>query len=337
MNRQRPARPLFAAVLTAVLTAVFAAAVTLPLFAETQPRLARAVDPPFGMAAEIEVLTATTPDVDSIIADAFERISVIEGYTQRPVTDQLSYDSAPAPTNTARDLFHVLTRAKDFCDWSEGAVTPLSGRLYDLWTRATALPMHNHTEDAVTSAACDRLRLNPEGEMVQVFAGSQIDLRDFAPGFAVDAAIDLLKERGVTNARVRIGHIHRAIGPGRSGNGWRIDLPVVATLDEPLKPVFLRDQALAIAGIRPLVSIAGDHYSSYFDARDGVPSTGVVAVFTVTELALDAQGLSTALYVIGNHEGEMRLGVLKPPPAILWLLGSPQGVPLIGTYHWSSR
>ena len=307
------------------------------LQAQTKPRLARAVSEPFGLPAEIEVLEGTASDVDTLISEAFERIRVIERYTERRVTDQLSFDSAPAPTNTARDLFHVLQRAKDFCEWSEGAVTPLSGRIYDLWAGASSIPQPDVTRDAVESAECERIRLNPEGEMVQVLAGSQIDLRDFAPGFAVDAAVDLLKEGGVTNARVQIGQIHRAIGPGRGGKGWEIPAPQAANLTEPLKPILLRDQALSITGLRPQVSIAGDRYNSYFDARRGIPTSGVVAVLTVTELALDAQGLSTALYIIGNHQGEMRLGVLKPPPAVLWLLGSPQGAPLIGTYHWTRR
>jgi len=320
----------------ALALALFAGQATLSS-AQSKPRLARAVSTPFGFPAEIEVLEATAVDVDTLISDAFERIRVIERYTERAVTDQLSYDSAPAPTNTARDLFHILQRAKDFCEWSEGALSPLSGRIYDLWTNATSLPRPDTTKDAVESAECERIRLNPEGEMVQVFAGSQIDLRDFAPGYAVDAAMDLLEEGGVTNARVQIGTIHRAIGPGRTGKGWEIPIPQFTHLTEPLKPVLLLDQALSIAGIRPYVSIAGDQYNSYFDARRGIPSSGVISVLTVTDHALDAQGLSTALYIIGNHHGEMRLGVLKPSPSVLWLLGSSQSAPLIGTYHWTRR
>lgn len=303
----------------------------------TNPRLARAVVAPFGLPSEIEVLAATTDDVDAVIADAFARIAVIEGYTERIVTDQLSDDSAPEPINTARDLFHVLLRAKTFCEWSEGALSPLHGRIYDLWIGATALPQPGEIRDAVDSAACERLSLDPEGEMVQVRAGSRIDLRDFAPGFAVDAAIELMEQRGVTNARVQIGQIHRAIGPGRTGRGWRIPVPRFTNQREPLKPVLLLDEALAITGLRPTTAIAGDHYSGYVDARRGLPRNGIIAVLTVTELALDAQGLGTALYLTGNHEGEMRLGVLRPPPAVLWLLGSPHAAPLIATSHWTRR
>jgi len=321
----------------ALLVAAFFGA---PAGAETKPRLARAVSPPFGLPSEIEVLQATTDDVDAAIAAAFERIEVIEGYTERAVTDQLSIDAIGAPTNTARDLFHVLQRAKSFCEWSEGAITPLSGQIYDLWSRTSALPHPDDTRSAVESARCEALDLNPEGEMVQVAAGSRIDLRDFAAGFAVDAAIDVLKERGATNARVQIGQIHRAIGPGRTGRGWQIPIPQLTRpgpTTETMKPVVLLDEALVVTGLRPPSSIAGDYFSAYIDARNGRPVNGVVGVLTVTELALDAQGLSTALYVAGSHEGELRLGVLRPPPAVMWLLGTPDAPPLISTYQWSRR
>jgi hypothetical protein len=41
--------------------------------------------------------------------------------------------------------------------------------------------------------------------------------------------------------------------------------------------------------------------------------------------------------VFGANAGQMRLGTLKPKPAVLWLLGTPEsGAPVLATANWSS-
>jgi hypothetical protein len=55
----------------------------------------------------------------------------------------------------------------------------------------------------------------------------------------------------------------------------------------------------------------------------------------VTELAMDAQGLATSLFILGPREGQLRMGTLRPRPSILWFLGSGTGAPLQVDYRWS--
>ena len=305
------------------------------LAAGSAPRMARSADPPWGLETQIEVLAAEVEDVDGPIADAFARIREIEQYTLRSAIDPISFAASAKPHAVPSGLFDLLVRAKTFCDWSDGAISPLVGWLYDLWIGAPALPRADAVREATQSAGCERILLDAELQTVQILAGSQIDLRDFTVGFAIDAAVEQLESSGVTNARVQIGHTQRAFGPGRDGHGWEIELPHFRSLSEPLKPIRLRDEAISIAGLRPLNPIAGDQYSSYIDPRTGSPTAGTTAVLAVTELAVDAFSLANALLVTGNHEGELRLGILSPPPSVLWLLGSPDGAPLLASYQWS--
>jgi hypothetical protein len=61
----------------------------------------------------------------------------------------------------------------------------------------------------------------------------------------------------------------------------------------------------------------------------------VTGVVTVTELAVDAEALAAALMILGNREGLLRAGVLRPSPAVLWLLGGGEGVPVQAQHDWS--
>ena len=55
----------------------------------------------------------------------------------------------------------------------------------------------------------------------------------------------------------------------------------------------------------------------------------------VTELALDAQALAAALFVLDNREGEFHLGSLRPRPAVKWYLGEESNTPLVIENGWA--
>ena len=81
--------------------------------------------------------------------------------------------------------------------------------------------------------------------------------------------------------------------------------------------------------------IAGDSYSAHLDLRSGRPVQGVAATIAISELAIDAQALSITMFVLGQREGMLRLGALRPEPSVAWLLGSGEGPPLITTHRWA--
>jgi thiamine biosynthesis lipoprotein len=183
------------------------------------------------------------------------------------------------------------------------------------------------------AAACDRLTLDPQKKTATLAAGSGVDLMGFAEGAAVDRAVEILRERKVGDAFVRIGPVQRGIGPGPAGKGWPVLLPQVPGLQEPADQVYLRDQSLAVAA-------SSDHpfqngTSSYLNQRTGAPAQGVLAAMAVTELALDAQGLATTMLILGPREGELRMGTLRPRPSLLWFLGTGEGAPLMVNYRWT--
>ena len=83
------------------------------------------------------------------------------------------------------------------------------------------------------------------------------------------------------------------------------------------------------------IEIQGERYPPYLDQRTGRPPERVIATVTLSELAVDAQGLGVALFVMGSLEGQMHLGQLRPSPSVLWVEGSREGQPLLVQYRWS--
>lgn len=237
-------------------------------------------------------------------------------------------------------LLNALDKALGFCVWSEQAHGPLGRDLYRLWglrspVEAPPTQKLELLEKAVRTAGCDRLRLDAQKGTAALAEGSAVDLWGFAEGWALDRAVEVLRQRGVRNGYVQLGAVHRGLGGGPDGRGWSVLPPAYPGLLNPLGRVFLRDRALAVLSATDrALGVPGETLPPYVSQRNGRPAQGVVAAIAVSDLAIDAQGLAAITMIIGPNEGLLRLGSLRPSPAVLWLLGSGSGEPLQVDYHW---
>ncbi len=241
-------------------------------------------------------------------------------------------------------LADLVGRALNFCQWSGRAHGPLGGNLYGLWglhQPVYSRPERERLRNEAEKADCLRLHLesrpSPESPPRAALAsGSRVDLWGFAQGFAVDRAIENLRQHRVASGWVEIGYVVRAFGDGPNGRGWPASANPTEFSDLEER-VLLRDSALAMASHnhRPL-DIAGDRFAPWIDQRHGNPVSGVVATLAVTELAIDAQGLASSLFILGTREGEYRLGQLQPVPAVQWMLGTGTGRPLVTGRGWAA-
>ena len=175
---------------------------------------------------------AAPASVDAALAQALAAVQEVESATDRAQGPLAALDAAAggAPQKVPAALLQPLVRALSFCRWSEGTHGPLGASLWDAWgLRAPrpGLPVPDDIERAAGAARCDNLTLDEAKGTAQLAAGAQVDLWAFAPGAAVDRAIERLRAAGVRDASVTLGGIQRAIGSAADGAGWplRVTLP----------------------------------------------------------------------------------------------------------------
>jgi len=314
----------------------------------------------FGETVEIEVRDLNHERARQAIEAAFRKLYEIGQLTDATSDDpgsvgRLNARAVHEPQPVGRELGELLRRSQHFCLWSNGAYGPLGGvlaRQIESREATGAGADAGAFRDAVLSARCDRLRVALPGATpppaeaaagepppaagdggpytVQLAPGSQLDLRGWARGYAVDRALEVLRQAGAGNALIETPKLRRAIGLGPEGKGWLVVLSFPG-VEEPVSEIWLRDQALAVA--TPLARGPADPH--YVDQRTGRPAKGVVASVAVSELAVDAEALATTLAIIGLFEGKMRLSALKPPPAALWLLGEGETPPVEAEFRWT--
>ena len=290
----------------------------------------------FGTQAEIEVRGLARDAAVAAARDALREIFEVSQLADPSGRQPGGFGALNAAAGSEPQLLDqraadLVRSGLQYCLWTNGAHGPLGGQLYRLWGDVEVLPEPSELRDAVLSASCNQIRLTSDeaGILAQVAAGSRVAAVGMERGYALDRAVGVLQSAGVTNAWLELGSVYRAIGGGPEGKGWLFSLPPAPGAKEPSDQVWLRDQALAIAGVGDGPAIR------FIDQRTGVPARGVVMVATVTELALDAEALAVTLFVNGLREGHMRLGGLQPRPSVYWLLGQGKGEPLESTYRWS--
>jgi len=327
---------------------VAVAVVALPFLALGLPATAAEPEPvrmattAFGVSAEVEVRGLPRPAAEEALRAALEEIFEI-GRLADPDAGELPGGFGALNAAAGREsrpiderMAELLTAGLRICFWSHGAHGPLGGEIYRLWRdpgEDRRIPEPTELRWAVVGSDCSRLELAGDEAMAAVLGeGTRVDPVWMARGFALDRAARVLEEHGVENAWLEIGPVVRAMGSGPEGEGWPIALPPAPGDERPLDELWLRDQSLAVFTLDP-----GEREGppELIDQRTGVPPRGVVTVAAVTERAMDAEALAATLFIMGLHEGQMRLGSLRPRPSIYWLLGEGIGDPLESTYRWS--
>jgi thiamine biosynthesis lipoprotein len=129
-----------------------------------------------------------------------------------------------------------------------------------------------------------------------------------AKGYGVDAVVTLIQREGFTDFLVEVGGEVFASGVRLDGGQWRIGInrpEAGAPAEQVYKVVRLQDRAFATSGdYRIFFEKNGHRFSHVIDPRTGYPvANGVVSVSVTAPTCAQADGLATALMVMGVEEG----------------------------------
>ena len=174
------------------------------------------------------------------------------------------------------------------------------GPVTRLWRQARKegrLPQQAELQEAGRRCGYRKLHLDPAKRTVSLDQqGMQLDLGGIAKGDAADAALEVLGRLGIDRALVAMSG-DLAIGdppPGR--RGWKI-----SAQDRVLE---LANVAVSTSGdTEQHVDSAGKRYSHIIDPATRMGVTSRMTVTVVARRGIDADGLSTAVSVLGPERG----------------------------------
>lgn len=205
----------------------------------------------------------------------------------------------------------VVNEAFRINQLSNGALDITVGPLVNLWgfgpeEHKDRLPSEEELEKRKSWVGMDKLKVE-ENTLVKTIPELYLDLSSIAKGYGVDVVAEYLESMGINNYLVDIGGEVRTKGVNEREQRWRVAIEkptagIEQTVQEIIEP---GDMSMATSGdYRNFFEIDGVRYSHTIDPRTGRPITNqIVSITVLSTSCMTADGLSTALGVMGVEEG----------------------------------
>jgi len=130
-----------------------------------------------------------------------------------------------------------------------------------------------------------------------------IDLGGIAKGYAVDAAVNVLKKKNINSAMVNAGGDMYVLGR-KQGKFWRIGIRHPRREGEILGIIEVENKAVVTSGdYERFFFSGGKRYHHIINPKTGYPADECQSVTIVAEEATFADGLATGIFVLGPKEG----------------------------------
>lgn len=276
---------------------------------------------------------------------AFARIralnSIMSDYDPTSEVRRLSATAGSGTTvAVSNDLWHVLRRARELSEASGGAFDVTIGPVVRLWRRARRqekLPESERIAEAELAVGYQAVELNEADQTVRLTKPDMwIDLGGIAKGYAIDAALKVLAEHGIHSALVDAGGDIGLGDPPPKRDGWVIGVAPLELDAQPSVFLSLSNVAIATSGDSwQYVEIEGRRYSHLVDPRTGIGLTDHSSVTVIAPDAMTADGLASAVSVLGPAEGIKLIDRLDGTAT--FVVRAPNGKP--ETYrsaHWTN-
>jgi thiamine biosynthesis lipoprotein len=286
-----------------------------PLQIEIMGDKVRGTGVAMGTVVTIIVAHEQTEDAKAAIVEAFEEIKRIEELMSVRDEDSEIYALNHGGTDWVElspEVLYVLERAQYYSNLSGGAFDVTVQPLMELWMEKTRergqMPVPDELSEALELVGWNNLILDREHTRARFIQyGMGVTLGGIAQGYAVDRAIELLMERGMESALVEIGGDIRVFG----SKNWRIAVQHPRERHKWLGVIELKDGAIVTSGdyVRYFF-LGGRRVHHLIDPRTGYPADKSISVTIITDKAIDADVLSTAVFVLGPEKGAQLLSSL---------------------------
>ena len=284
-----------------------------------------AVEPHMGTLARITLYAPGEQAAKDAFSAAFDRIGnldrILSDYRPDSELNQITKAAVGRAVRVSEDLFTVLAASQQLAEATGGAFDITQGPVVRLWrdARKTArVPDPAALQDAARRSGFRKLHLDAGHRTVTFdMAGMALDVGAIGKGYAASEAITVLDGLRVRSALVAVsGDLAFSEAPPGQ-RGWRIGVYSGEPLPGVPAMLELTNAAVSTSGSSEQhVDIGGRRYSHIIDPASRTALVDDITVTVIARHGLDADGLDTAVSVLGLDRG-LALIELRPGTAAL--------------------
>jgi FAD:protein FMN transferase len=270
-------------------------------------------EPLMGTFFDITILDANTSKAETAVNAAFSEMRRIEFimsiYNESSQVYKLNKNGVLY--NASNELIYVLKIASFYSNLSDGAFDITVQPILDLYTETYKVENRSPTQAEIESA---RKLINYkdiiiDGKKISFRKdGMKITLGGIAKGYAVDRAILILEEHGIKSALVNAGGNMRVIGAKEEGRAWNVALQNPRNKNDFITTFHLQNESISTSGDYERYFVENMSVHHIIDPKTGFSATNLISTTVVTKKAIDADALSTTVFVLGPEDG---LALLK--------------------------
>jgi thiamine biosynthesis lipoprotein len=294
------------------------------------------------MATLFEILfPIQTGNAPAAANECFDLVDELEAqltiYRDDSEVSRLNRRAADESVEVEPRLFDLLITAERLTARTWGAFDVTAGPLIKTWgffRREGRMPTPAERQEALDRVGMRHVQLNSMSRTVRFSQpGVEINLGSIGKGFALDRAVEVLDQRGISSALLHAGGSSvRAMGrqPGEE-RGWSVGIRHPWEEGRRIATVYLQDRALG-------TSAATFQHFEYnkrrlghlLDPRSGRPADGIASATALAPTAAEADALATAFFILGVEKTRLFCAAHPTVGAVLLPDGAELPV-LIGT------
>ena len=270
---------------------------------------------------ESKLAAAVTAAFDEV--DRIDRL--MSHYKPESPLSQLNRQAATEAVKVEPELFDFIAECLRYSRESDGAFDVTVGPLLKTWgffRGEGRMPKPEEMAEARSKVGWQHVILDDRQKTIRFDrAGVELDLGGIAKGYAVDKAVEVLKQRGISRALVSAcGSTIYGLGAPPGETAWEVKLRDPIHSQKTAMTVRLNNRALSVSGsYEKFFDLGGKRYSHIFDPRTGWPVQGVLSVAVLTDTGTAGDALDNVFYVLGIEKSQSASTRFKPVEVLFFL------------------
>jgi len=265
-----------------------------------------------GTFLSIEAFHLQDEGLSAIVETAFKEVSRIEQLLSRFQEDsqlfRINNSAWKEPQVIEFELFSLIAECVEFSKKTNGAFDITVAPLMELWHQAERegqLPAELQVSELLLNIGSQNIALDKEAKTI-FFKNPllKIDLGAVGKGYALDRAVQILKEKGIEKARLDFGgHLYYLVPDDFLGDYIGIRDPLKS--EEIITNLRLKNKSISSsANYERNFKIQNRAYGHLVNPLKGLPiENDIESVSIISDSAMQADILSTAVFILGMEKG----------------------------------